>query len=106
MRFPLRRIRQAFIVLFIPTLTLTLLAIESAPYRRCRLYSASNQSSIPMISYNLSSNIENERSTINSLSILCLDMGFRLDNEKFLPQSPVILAPSFNSNTLHRLPYR
>ena len=59
-----------------------------------------------MISYNPSSNIENEKSTINSLSILCLDMGFILGNEKYLPQSPVILAPSFNSNTLHRLPYR
>jgi hypothetical protein len=33
-------------------------------------------------------------------------MGYRIDNEKFLPQSPIILAPVFNSSTLLRFPYR
>jgi hypothetical protein len=33
-------------------------------------------------------------------------MAYRLDNEQYLPQSPVLQAPSLNSTRLHRLPYR
>jgi hypothetical protein len=59
-----------------------------------------------MIFYNLSLNIEDEKIDINDFSILCLDMEYRLDNEKFLPQSPIIFAPSFNSSKLLHFPYR
>jgi hypothetical protein len=51
-------------------------------------------------------NIKGEQTSTHSLSIYCLHMRYRLDNEQYLPKSPTLRAPSLNSTRLHRLPYR
>jgi hypothetical protein len=51
-------------------------------------------------------NTEDEQTSLDDTSIYCLGMASRLDNEQYLPQSPILRAPLLNSSRLHRLPYR
>jgi hypothetical protein len=59
-----------------------------------------------MIFYNISLNTEDEKTNVDDFSVLCLEMGYRLESEKSFPESPIIFAPSFNSQKLFRFPYR
>ncbi len=59
-----------------------------------------------MIFYNKSSMIEDENTSIDDISILCLEMEHRLVSEQYLPTSPIVSAPSFNSSRLFHFPYR
>jgi hypothetical protein len=58
------------------------------------------------IFFNISNNTEDEKTSLDDYSILCLDMAYRLDSEQSLPQSPILRSPSLNSSKLNRLPYR
>ena len=56
---------------------------------------------IPLI---LNNNFDNE-TTLNDLSIWCLQLGSHLNSEQFFPLSPLIRVPSIDSQQTHRLPY-
>ncbi|CAF4295170.1 unnamed protein product, partial [Adineta steineri] len=59
-----------------------------------------------MIFSNNYSNTEDESTAVDDLSILCLELTHRLNNEQNLRQSPVIFTPSFSSSKTFRFPYR
>ena len=51
-------------------------------------------------------NAEDEKTSIDDLSILCLDIGSYYESEHLIPYSPLLHAPSLNQSTLRRFPYR
>jgi hypothetical protein len=91
----------SFIFIFI-----ILISIESSQYLKCPLCPFLNISSTRKIFYKILNNTEDEQTSLDEYSILCLDMADRLDSEQNLPQSIVLRAPLINSSRLNRLPYR
>ena len=92
-----------FLTIFIAN---TIILFESSHNCKCSSHSPPNYSSTRKTFYKILNNSEDEKTSLDVYSIWCLDMAYRLDTEQYLPQSPVLQAPSLNSTRLHRLPYR
>jgi hypothetical protein len=75
-------------------------------HTKCPLCPSFNFTLLSTIFFNISNNTEDEKTSLDDYSILCLDMAYRLDSEQRLPQSPILRAPSIKSTKLNRLPYR
>ncbi|CAF1206892.1 unnamed protein product [Rotaria magnacalcarata] len=83
------------------------ISLESSQYLKCPSFSFVNNSfTSKKTFYKILKNTEDEKLSVDHYSIFCLDMAHRLDNEKYLPESPFLRVPSVNSTRLHRLPYR
>lgn len=99
-----------FIVIFLfISIVLFSKSFESFKCFQCSLCSCQNLSSGKSTEkpiYKIQNNIEDEKLSVDHYSLLCLDMAHLLDYEIYLPESPIIHAPSINSTRLYRLPYR
>jgi hypothetical protein len=100
---------QVRVFIFISSIIFTFIvfiSLQSFEYSKCPPCLFSNISSTPKTFYEILNNTEDEKTSLDDYSILCLDMAYRLDSEQSLPQSPILRSPSLNSSKLNRLPYR
>ena len=56
--------------------------------------------------YSIGNVTEDEETTVDDYSIWCLNMGYRVESEMYLPRSPILQSPPVNSSKLNRFPYR
>ncbi|CAF1491420.1 unnamed protein product [Rotaria sordida] len=104
---PLSMRQVVSIILFclVIFILIVLFLLQSSQCLKCSSYYFQNISSTAKTFYKVINNTEDEKLSIDHYSILCLDMGYRFDNEQYLPESPLLKVPSINSTRLYRLPY-
>ncbi|CAF0780691.1 unnamed protein product [Adineta steineri] len=101
-----KTLHQPILILFVCTLIIILINYSSIRHTKCSSCPTLINSTRPMIFSNNFSNTEDESTAVDDLSILCLEMTHRLNNEQNLRQSPVIFPPSYPSTKTFRFPYR
>ncbi|CAF3483895.1 unnamed protein product [Rotaria sp. Silwood1] len=102
----IRQLISVILFCFLIFIFIILISFESSQYLKCLSFDFKNFSSKEKRFYKILNNTEDEKVSINNYDIWCLDMAYRYDSEKYLPESPLIQVPSINSTRLNRLPYR
>lgn len=85
---------------------LSILQITKSRTDICYRHASSGSQPISLSVTNNFFNREDEKTSIDDLSILCLDIGFYYESEHLIPYSPLLHAPPLNQSTLRRFPYR